>query len=471
MRVTFCAAEAVPFIQTGGLGDVCGSLPLALMKEKDIKVTLFLPGYKAIDRKAFGIKSIDQHLSKATLDKKVDVYFIEHDYFQRDGVYGDANHGDYPDNLERFQYYCEQVLKVIVRENIKTDILHCHDWHTGLIPVYLREHYAQNGFFKKTRSMLTIHNMAHQGVFPKSKYSKLNLSEALFTPDKLEFFNQINFLKAGIVFSDQVTTVSKQYAREILMKEFGCGLEGVLRSLRKPVIGIRNGIHTEVWNPATDSFIAKNYSADTVKSGKAANKKNLQEITNLPQRNDVPVFGFVSRLAHQKGIDLIIETMEQMLATGMQVVILGAGDKEYQKQLNNLTNKHPQQIWTEFDFDLEMAHKIYAGADWFLMPSRFEPCGLSQMVSMTYGTVPLVFKTGGLADTVIQFNDANPQGTGVVFERFTKTDFLQAVQQAVRLFQDSQKWDRLRRNGMAQDFSWDETAHEYLKAYECLLLD
>lgn len=470
MRIAFCAAEAVPFAQTGGLGDVCGSLPLALLKEKGIHVTLFLPGYKCIDRKAFRIEAIDRHVSKTALGENIDVYLIEHEYFGgRDGIYGDAQHGDYPDNLERFQYFCAQVLKTIAQLKLKTDILHCHDWHTALIPVYLREHYKHDPFFASMKSMLTIHNMAHQGIFPRTKYPKMHLREELFTHDKLEFFGQINFLKAGIVFSDKITTVSRQYSREIMTKEFGCGLESVLRARRDHVTGILNGISHDVWNPATDRLIEQRYSRDTVVQGKAANKKKLQQLTRLPERAGVPLFSFVSRLVHQKGVDLIIEDMEQMLAMDMHVVILGAGDKEYQKQIKACAEKYPQQLWAKFQFDDKLAHQVYAGADWFLMPSRFEPCGLTQLISLAYGTIPIVSKTGGLVDSVKPFTEVHPDGNGLFLGQFTKNDFLHAVRHAVGLFHDRKKFDHLRQNAMKADFSWGHAAREYLKVYQCLL--
>lgn len=467
MHITFCAVEAVPFAQTGGLGDVCGSLPVALA-QRDVSVTIILPRYKFIDAKKFGITPVDKHLSRAVLSPNLDVYFIEHDYYgKRDGIYGD-NGDDYPDNLERFQYYCAQALKTLVQLKKKTDIVHCHDWHAALIPVYLKEHY-QNSSLSSAKTILTIHNMAHQGVFPRAKYAKLHLREALNSHHHLEFYGQLNFLKAGIVSSDKVTTVSKQYAKEILTREFGCGLEGVLKARRDPVAGIINGISHDVWNPATDKAIARMYTKDEITIGKTANKAKLQQMVKLPQRDDVPLFAFVSRLVHQKGVDLILEVMEQFLAMDVQVVMLGTGEKRYEKQVKAYAEKYPRKLWANFEFDDPLAHQVYAGADFFLMPSRFEPCGLSQMISMAYGTIPVAFKTGGLVDTIKPFDAARLEGNGLLFNHFTKKDFLHALRQAMDIYRDQKKFYALRQNAFAADFSWEHAAGEYIKVYQCLL--
>ncbi len=467
MHVTFCAVEAAPFAQTGGLGEVCGSLPLALAK-KGVTATIFLPRHKSIDFKKFSVETLDRHLSRTVLSPKLDVYFIEHDYFRkRDGIYGDG-HGDYSDNLERFQYYCAQVLKVIVERCLKTDILHCHDWHAALIPVYLQEHYRHSSL-SSVKGILTIHNMAHQGIFSREKYPHLHLRETLHSPHYLEYFGQINFLKGGIVFSDKVTTVSPQYAKEILTKEFGCGLQGVVRARPEPVVGILNGINHDIWNPATDRWIVQRYTPKEVTEGKSVNKARLQEALCLPGGRDIPLFALVSRIVHQKGVDLILDSMEQLLGMDIQLVMLGTGESRYEKQIRAFADRHPQKLWAGFKFDDSLAHQIYAGADWFLMPSRFEPCGLSQMISMTYGTIPIAFKTGGLVDTIQPFDAVGLKGNGLLFEHFTKKDFLHALRQAITLYRDQEKFHALRHNALAADFSWEHAAKEYIKAYQCLL--
>ncbi|MBI3618111.1 MAG: glycogen synthase GlgA [Candidatus Omnitrophica bacterium] len=467
MHITFCAVEAVPFAQTGGLGDVCGSLPLALA-QRDVSITILLPRYKFIDAKKFGITPVDKSLSRRVVSPKLDVYFIEHDYYgKRDGIYGDDG-DDYPDNLERFQYFCSRALKTLEQLKKKTDIIHCHDWHTALIPIYLKEYY-KNSSLAKAKTILTVHNMAHQGMFPQDRYPKLNLPATYNSPQYLEYFGQINFLKGGIVCSDKVTTVSKQYAKEILTKDFGCGLEGVLKARRDPVVGIVNGINHEVWNPVTDPKIERTYTKEEVTIGKTANKTKLQQLVKLPQRDDVPLFAFVSRLVHQKGMDLIFEVMEQFLDMDVQAVMLGTGDRRYEKQVKAYTDKYPGKIWANFEFDDPLAHQVYAGADWFLMPSRFEPCGLSQMISMAYGTIPIAFKTGGLVDTVEPFNAKLLKGNGILFNHFTKKDFLQALRQAMEIYPDEKKFHALRQNALATDFSWEHAAEEYIKVYQCLL--
>ena len=467
MHITFCAAEAVPFAQTGGLGDVCGSLPLALTK-KGVSVTIVLPRYKFIDAKKFGITPVDKHLSRAVVSPELDVYFLEHDYYgKRGGIYGD-NGDDYPDNLERFQYFCSRALKTLEQLKKKTDIIHCHDWHAALIPIYLKEQY-KNSPLASAKTILTIHNMAHQGMFPRERYPKLNLPATYNSPQYLEYFGRINFLKGGIVASGKVTTVSKQYAKEILTKEFGCGLEGVLRERRDPVVGIINGINDDVWNPATDLAIAQTYAKGEVTHGKMANKAELQRLVKLPQRDDVPLFAFVSRLVHQKGVDLILEAMDQFLEMDVQLIMLGTGDRQYEKQVKAYTDKYPRKIWANFEFADHMAHQVYAGADFFLMPSRFEPCGLSQMISMAYGTIPIAFKTGGLVDTVKPFDAARREGNGLLFNHFTKKDFLQALRRAMDIYRDPPKNHSLRQNALAADFSWDHAAEEYIKVYQCLL--
>ncbi len=467
MHITFCAVEAVPFAQTGGLGDVCGSLPVALA-QRNVSVTILLPRYKFIDVKKFGITPVDKNLSRVVVSPNLDVYFVEHDYYgKRDGIYGD-NGDDYPDNLERFQYFCSMALRAIEQLKKKTDIIHCHDWHTALIPIYLKEQ-QKNSSLAKAKTILTVHNMAHQGMFPRERYPKLNLPATYNSPQYLEYFGKINFLKGGIVTSDKVTTVSKQYAKEILTKEFGCGLEGVLKSRRDPVVGIINGISHDVWNPETDRSIAQTYTKDEVAIGKTANKAKLQKLVKLPQRDDVPLFAFVSRLVHQKGVDLILEVLEQFLAMDIQVVMLGTGDRQYEKQVKTYTDKYPQKIWANFEFADSLAHQLYAGADFFLMPSRFEPCGLSQMISMAYGTIPIAFKTGGLVDTVKPFDITRREGNGLLFKSFTKKDFLQALRQAMEIYQDKEKFHALRENALAADFSWEHAAEEYIKVYQCLL--
>lgn len=466
MKIAFCAAEAFPFVKRGGLGDVCGALPLALEKI-GVDVSLFVPRYGCAREEGFKIEKVRERVAHTIFGKNVKVYFIEDEHlFGRDEVYGDSN-GDYEDNLERFQHYCAHVLEFLKQHKIKVDILHCHDWHAALIPVYLKERYASDPFFAKTKSILTIHNIAHQGLFPGRDYPKLGLRPQVF--DNFEFYGKVNFLKAGIVCSDKVTTVSPQYAREILTKEFGCGLEGVLRSRGDKIVGILNGLDEELWNPLRDHHITKKFSLKDYDKAKPENKQALQKQLGLPEEAQAPLFSFVSRLWHQKGVDLLLDVIGKIRERGAQIVLMGVGDEQFQKKFVDLAKRYPQRIAVQIKFDEELAHRIYAGSDFFLMPSRFEPCGLSQLISLHYGTVPVVYKTGGLADTVRDFRADPATGNGLVFDRYTKEDFLKTILAAFEMFGDKGKMKQLRENALRSDFSWGHSAAEYKEFYRCLL--
>lgn len=466
MQVAFCAAEAFPFIKTGGLGDVCGTLPLFLEKI-GIQVTIFLPFYKNIDRAKFAIERMEQGVYRTKVGKNIPVYLIENDrFFGREGVYGDPA-GDYADNLERFQYYCLEVIRLLKRFDLKTDIVHCHDWHAALIPVYLKESHADDDFYASMKSVLTIHNLAHQGIFPRHEYHKLNLRHDLFGLSGFEFFGKLNLLKTGIIYSDKITTVSKQYAKEIQTHHFGCGLDGVLRSRGDEITGIVNGIDQDAWNPMTDPLIKKRYSPSDCAKSKQENKVHLQQAVGLPVAADVPLFGFVGRLSHQKGMDLILKILHDSHALKMQVLILGIGEEKYHRQLNDAARHDPERIAVCLQFGENRAHQVYAGSDFLLMPSCFEPCGLSQMIGLRYGTIPVVYKTGGLADTVSPFDGQS--GNGFVFEDYTKKALIETMQKAVGVFHIPDQFRRLRDNAFDSDFSWDQSVKEYRKVYQCLL--
>lgn len=466
MKIAFCAAEAFPFAKRGGLGDVCGALPLALEKI-GVDVSLFLPRYGCAREEGFKIENVRDRVAHTVLGKKVKVYFIEDEHlFGREEVYGDSN-GDYADNLDRFQHYCAHVLDFLKQHKIKVDILHCHDWHAALIPVYLKERHASDPFFAKTKSILTIHNIAHQGLFAGSDYPKLGLRPQQF--DQFEFYGKINFLKAGIMCSDQVTTVSPQYAREIQTKDFGCGLDGVLGARGDHIIGILNGLDEDIWSPERDPLIAKKFSLKNHDKVKPENKQALQRQLGLPEDGDVPLFGFLSRLWHQKGVDLLLEVIGKIRERGAQIVLMGVGDEQFQRKFLDWAKRYPKKIAAQIKFDEKLAHRIYAGSDFFLMPSRFEPCGLSQMISLHYGTIPVVYKTGGLADTVIDFRTDAAKGNGLVFDRYTKEEFLKTVLAAFDLFSDAGRMKQLRENALRSDFSWRHSAVEYKALYRCLL--
>lgn len=471
MKILLAASEVVPFAKTGGLADVAGALPLAL-EDLGQEVIIVMPHYKAIQSSKFPatkiggsannfggkIQVLKEDISYSVIGRNIKVYFIKNDaYFNRDGLYGDKT-GDYKDNLERFSYYCKKTLQLLKEINFKADIIHVHDWQASLIPVYLKTLYANDAFYDNIKTILTIHNIGYQGLFAREEFPKLGLDWGMFNMEGLEFYGKINILKSGIEFSDIINTVSPTYSKEIQSKEFGFGLEGVLNKRHDSVFGILNGLDYSIWNPQDDKFILKDYSPESIQD-KYRNKEDLQKGCKLPVSPNVPLFGIVSRLAEQKGFDILAEAIYSICKINLQLVILGTGDMKYHLILQDMVKKYPKVIALYLKFDDPLAHKIYAGSDIFLMPSKYEPCGLGQMISLKYGTIPLVFRTGGLADTV---NNDN----GFIFERYSKDDLIETIKQAVRAFKDKKKWARLIDKAMRSDFSWEESAKKYLRLYE-----
>lgn len=473
LRVLFISSEVYPFAKTGGLADVAGSLPQALIKF-GYEVAISLPLYKIIPGK-FSLEklveievAVGEEIKKGYLCKsllgEIPVFLIaQEEYFNRENLYGDEN-GDYPDNLERFSFFCRAALAGIKRIKWEPEIIHCNDWQTALIPLYLKALYSQDDFFKKTGSLFTIHNLAYQGIFPREKLKLTGLGEEFFVPDKLEFYGKINVMKAGLIYSDLVNTVSPTYSQEIQTPEYGFGLDGVLRERKNVLYGILNGIDYQVWDPSKDEQLIQNYSLENPE-GKKDNKKALQKENNLPCE-DVLLVGLISRLADQKGLDLVAGAIEEMMQLPLQFILLGTGDKHYHKIFDRLGKKFPRQTGIHLCFDPSMARRIYAGADVFLMPSRYEPCGLGQMISLRYGTIPVVRKTGGLADTVREFNPLTEEGNGFLFESYSSSEMLAAIKRALGLYIEKDKWGRLIRNAMKEDFSWDRSAKEYAKLYQ-----
>ncbi|MDD5775840.1 MAG: glycogen synthase GlgA [Candidatus Omnitrophica bacterium] len=459
MKIVMCASEVVPFAKTGGLADVAGALPAALEKAGH-EVIVIMPGYKMVHAKAgLGIKQVRDGLSAATLGKAVKVYFIDHDfYFGRDALYGDKS-GDYIDNIDRFSYFCRRTLDLLKEINFKADIIHCHDWQSALVPVYVRSMtYSTDPFYKGMRTVFTIHNIGYQGLFSKDEFPKLGLSWSFFGVEALEYYDRINCLKGGIMFSDVINTVSDTYSKEIRTKEFGFGMEGVLDHRKDSLFGIINGLDYSIWDPAVDTFIAEKFSAQDP-AGKAACKEDLQKLCKFPVKKNVPLIGVVSRLAQQKGFDIVAEGIDRMCRMSLQMVILGTGDAKYHEIMEKMIKKYPKVISLHLKFDDALAHKIYAGSDIFLMPSRYEPCGLGQMISMKYGTLPLVFKTGGLADTVDASN-------GFVFGTYSADELLKTVKKALSAYESADKWKKLVAAAMRCDFSWSESAKKYIQLYE-----
>ena len=475
MHIVFAASECVPFAKTGGLADVVGALPPALASLGH-RVTVYLPLYrqtKLADAKPV-LRSVtipfdDRYRFCSVLDggmhSGVQFYFIDYPpYFDREALYG-TSVGDYRDNAERFALYSRAVLESCKILGVP-DVFHCHDWQSALAPVLLRSVYAEDPAFRDVGCVFTIHNMGYQGLFPPEILPLLMLPWDLFTITRMEFYGNVNFLKGALVFSDFITTVSRKYSQEIQTAEYGFGLEGVLHGRSATVTGILNGVDYKEWSPETDKFIAAHYSPEEL-SGKAACKRDLLTQFGITDADPkFPVIGIVSRFAAQKGFDLISQVMDRLAREQMIVVALGAGDKEYQDMFLRLHKQYPQKIAVKVAYDNALAHKIEAGSDMFLMPSRYEPCGLNQIYSLKYGTVPIVRATGGLDDTIENWEPRTGRGTGFKFSEYTGEALLDTVKLALKAYQDRDAWQRLMRNGMAKDFSWNASAREYVRVYE-----
>ncbi len=455
MNVLFVASEALPFAKTGGLADVIGALPVFLRK-LGLGVNVLMPRYRGIEGSPGERLTI--HVGKSIevgIYDKEGFIFIDHPpFYDRDGLYGTAR-GDYEDNCERYTLLCKAAVEIAQRNDI--DIVHCHDWQTGLIPLYLKN------LKSDVKTVFTIHNLGYQGRFPSHKFDLLGIDKGYFTPDGIEYYDDMNFLKAGIVYADRVTTVSENYALEIQTPELGFGLDGVLRQRKNDLSGIINGIDYEVWNPAGDALIPEPY---TDFQGKQHNKICFNQECNL--RCDHPVIGMVSRIADQKGFDLIIKIFDDIMKLGFNVILLGVGDEAYQRKLKQFEQVYPSRVSINLKFDEKLAHRIYAGSDFFLMPSRYEPCGLGQLISLKYGTVPIVRQTGGLADTVTEFDPAGQTGNGFLFKSYTPNALLDALSRAYQAFTSSDAFASLSERCMQYDFSWDASAKKYQRLYESL---
>ncbi len=484
LKILIVSPEVVPFAKTGGLADVCGALPKALAKLGH-QVKVILPKYRMVDEKEFklsevktdvglipvGDKSVKISVRSYDLPSpKVEYLFVVCDeYFDREELYRDQSTGfDYKDNDERFILFARGTLGILKVLNWQPDIIHANDWQSALIPAYLKTLYAVNSFFKHTKAVFSIHNIAYQGNFPKSTFDKIGVSKDLFYPTSpFEFWGNVNFMKAGICYADVINTVSETYAVEIQSSsEFGHGLEGVLRIRNADLYGIVNGIDYEVWTPEKDALISYNYSLKDL-SGKRKNKELLLKLCNLPPSNrDVPLIGIISRLADQKGFDLLAQITDELLASDLQMVILGTGDEKYHRLFKEMRKKYATRISVNLRFDNPLAHLIEAGSDMFLMPSRYEPCGLNQLYSLRYGTVPIVRKTGGLADTIENYDPQTGEGTGFVFKNYDAAELLDTIRLALRVYKDKTTWAKLMKNGMQKDFSWETSAEKYVEIYQ-----
>ena len=460
MNIVFVASEGVPFSKTGGLADVVGALPRALASLGH-QVTVYLPRYRQtkLTEPATVVRSVtvpfdDQYRFASVVSGGsqggVKFYFVEYPpYFDRDALYGTPA-GDYPDNAERFALFSRTVLEATKILGVP-DIFHCHDWQSALVPVLLRTIYAEDPAFKDVGTVFTIHNMGYQGLFPPDTLPLLMLPWDLFTMSKMEFFGQVNFLKGALTYSDFITTVSKKYSQEIQTAEYGFGLEGVLRDRAATVTGILNGVDYDEWSPQTDKFTAAKYSPQDL-SGKAKCKADLLAAFGVKNADPkLPVIGIVSRFAAQKGFDLISQIADRLAREEMIV---------------RLNKQFPNKIAVKVAYDNAIAHKIEAGADMFLMPSRYEPCGLNQIYSLKYGTVPIVRATGGLDDTIEPWDARTGKGTGFKFTEYNGESLLLTIKQALTAFRDQTSWQALMRNGMNKDFSWNASAREYGKIYD-----
>jgi starch synthase len=485
MNVVFVASEAVPFAKTGGLGDVVGALPRALAKQGH-NPCLFLPCYKRVWTAApeptgsgitlqvpVGARQVPAHVYASALpESDVPVYLIDQPrYFDRDGIYG-VNGTDYADNCERFVFFNRAVMEAIAALGIRPDIVHCHDWQAGLIPVYLKTLYRRAAAASPPGTLLTIHNLAYLGLFGHWEMTLTGLEWTLFNWRQLEFHGKLCFMKAGLVFADKLTTVSPTYAKEIQSSRFGSGLEGLLRYRSADLRGIVNGIDTELWTPSRESMLAQRYDAASIVEGKARCKAWLQQYAGLPVRPEIPLCAQIGRLDPQKGWDLLAQVADRLLRQDVQLVVLGEGHPKYHALLQDLVLRYPDRFWAHLGFAPELAHQIEAGADIFLMPSLFEPCGLNQLYSLAHGTVPIVRATGGLADTVV---DATPAtlaegtATGFMFTEPTSDALWHAIERALALWPMRADWLRVARTGMNADWSWDRSAVEYVKIYQEIL--
>lgn len=452
MKTALIASEAVPYAKTGGLADVVGAL-LKHLPRIGVETFLYLPRYRGIKADFFTEIEIPfAPAPRVKIFRRDNAFFIDHPaYFDREGLYG-TSQGDYPDNLERFTLF-NRAVEYLIRQN-PVDIVHCHDWQTGLLPLYFKEKPIA------AKTVFTIHNLGYQGRFPAACYSLLGLSDKYFTPEGIEFYGDINFLKAGIVFSDAVTTVSENYAQEIKTPEFGCGLDGVIRQRSSDLRGILNGIDYDLWDPLRDPALAEPYRDF---AGKQRNKQALVQECNIDYHR--PLIGMVSRIAEQKGFDILNEIFDEIICLGYSFVLLGTGDEAYEKKFKAYEEIYRTQVSVSLKFDDRWARRIYAGSDFFLMPSRYEPCGLGQLIGLRYGAVPVVRRTGGLADTVIEFNPESMTGNGFLFDEYQGAALLQALQRARPVYLKSDLFAAMVEFGMRQDYSWRRSAGKYQELY------
>ena len=487
LKILFVTSEVVPFIKTGGLADVSSALPQTL-QEMGHQVRIVVPKYGAIDERKYKIHEVvrlkdlttnigDKEVifslrSSFLVGKKarVQLYFLDNqEYFgSRHSLYSDPLTGkDFKDNHERFTLLAKSVFELIQKLGWVPDIIHCNDWQCGLIPAYLKTVFKDEELFKPVKSLFTIHNLAYQGQFAKSTFKATGLPDELNSEDGILLKGKVNFLKSGLQYADVINTVSEKYANEISTdKEFSAGLEGVLKKRKKDIYGIINGIDTAIWNPEKDNQIAKKYTIKTIEN-KIQNKKALADKFGFEFKEDVPIIGLISRLYDSKGFDLIQKVFKDLMKLDIRLILLGTGDKKYHQFFETAAGKHADKFTCYLGFDDQLAHLIEAGSDMFLMPSKYEPCGLNQMYSLVYGTVPIVRETGGLADTVNQYSAKNTNGNGFVFKKYDAKEMLAEVKKAVELYKkDKKAWTKIMKNGMKSNFTWLSSSKNYVDLYK-----
>ncbi|MEO8666445.1 MAG: glycogen synthase GlgA, partial [Ignavibacteria bacterium] len=483
----FVTSEVFPYSKTGGLADISNSLPQALNSLSN-DVRIISPKYGQLDERRLQIHEI-KRLKELKINvngkdtkfsikssfihgrnTKAQMYLMEsQDYFKNKGIYQNPiTKKDFPNNDERYLFFAKAVIEILEILQWKPDVIHCNDWQTGLIPALLKTVYKTNPYLKDIKTVFTIHNLAYQGNFPKTTFAKTGLPDSVLTEKGGLHFGQFSYLKTALNYADKISTVSQKYAEEIrTSKEFGCGLEDVLNARKKDIVGILNGIDYSIWNPVVDKLIPYRYTHQEIPL-KYENKRELLEKYKIEFNEDTPLIGVISRLVDQKGFDLIEKIMPELMKLDIQMIILGTGEEKYHKFLKNAQKKYKNKLAIHIGFDETLAHQIEAAADMYLMPSKYEPCGLNQMYSLKYGTVPIVRNTGGLADTIIDYR--KPQGNGFLFNDYDPKELLKTVKSAIDLYKDKSKWNKLARQGMSLDFSWKVSAQKYMKLYKDVAL-
>ncbi len=477
LSVLFVTPEAVPFAKTGGLADVAGALP-KFIEPLGCKLILVMPCYRGVRHSGLplqylgeeievplGNETIRADIYQGQLTQNIPVYFIgREEFFDREYLYG-TSRGDYFDNAERFIFFSRAALILAQHIGFSPEIIHHHEWQTGLIPAYLESIYRADPFFSHTASVFTIHNIAYQGLFKKEKFWITGLPIEMYNPEGIEFWERINLMKSGIVYADVINTVSQKYAEEIQTSEYGYGLDGILKKRGGDLYGILNGVDYQDWDPSCDAHLVADYNLNDL-SGKRECKKDLLKEFHLPSSlENAPLLGMISRLADQKGFDLLAEILEELFTLDIGFVLLGTGEQKYHDLFHQVAQKYPQKAGIRLTYDDPLAHKIEAGCDLFLMPSKYEPCGLNQIYSLKYGTIPLVRATGGLDDTIVNYSPTTRRGNGFKFTRYDAKEFLDHIKSAIGFYSQPEHWRQLIRNAMMSDFSWKRSAAAYLQLY------